>query len=618
MTIEHQYRSGGSYWRSIFSTPWVFSTWIGSCSFWEVRMLRRLSASDLRFKTVVFRPGLNLILADKTESSSATDTRNSAGKSSIIELLHFLLGASADRGSFFTRPPLREIVFRLDLDWPSTTDGLSVQRAGRQPGTIIVDPDVDGSSTPSLFGTATQLNLAEWQHRIERALFALPEQHEGVTGRTLLSFYMRRASANAFAEATRIYPRQSEVDASVNLAYLLGLDWQLAARYRELAAREAARRQLARAAADPVLGRIIGRSAELRGQITIAEDRTNKLEQQIREFRVVPQYEERQRAADELDRQIRASRAQDAIDRRNLQDLETAIEETAEPHVDTYLASVYGELGIHLPSDVRRSFDDVQSFHHSVIRNRRYYLDAELSALRQRLADRAAERRRLDGELASALGILQEGNALGALTTLQTALAGERAALEALRYRLEAAQALETSGREIAALRLEIQGAMQLDLQERRSVVEDAVLLYSHYATQLYGHDRRVHLEFDPQLTCLRIEPGIDQDESHGIGNMATFCFDLTLAVIAHRAGRGPDFLVHDSHIFDGVDERQLARALTLGRDVARTEGIQYIVTMNSDDLIKASSWTDRLDEQVIPPRLTDQYDDGGLFGFRI
>ncbi|MFE0201047.1 DUF2326 domain-containing protein [[Kitasatospora] papulosa] len=49
---------------------------------------------------------------------------------------------------------------------------------------------------------------------------------------------------------------------------------------------------------------------------------------------------------------------------------------------------------------------------------------------------------------------------------------------------------------------------------------------------------------------------------------MAIFGFDLALAVLAHRHGRGPDFLIHDSHLYDGVDERQVARALALAAEV--------------------------------------------------
>ncbi|MEU4117773.1 hypothetical protein AB0F71_25170 [Kitasatospora sp. NPDC028055] len=90
-------------------------------------MLRRLSADDARFKTVVFAPGLNLVLADRTNTSATTDSRNSAGKSSIIELVHFLLGARADARSPFAKRPLKSITFQLDLDWPGITQPLTVR-----------------------------------------------------------------------------------------------------------------------------------------------------------------------------------------------------------------------------------------------------------------------------------------------------------------------------------------------------------------------------------------------------------------------------------------------------------------------------------------------------------
>ncbi len=95
------------------------------------------------------------------------------------------------------------------------------------------------------------------------------------------------------------------------------------------------------------------------------------------------------------------------------------------------------------------------------------------------------------------------------------------------------------------------------------------------------------------------------------------FCFDLTVAVTAYRGHRGPDFLVHDSHLFDGVDERQVGRALELAREVTEEEGMQYVATLNSDDLAKTDAAGFRLEDSVIPPHLTDEYENGGLFGFR-
>jgi uncharacterized protein YydD (DUF2326 family) len=74
---------------------------------------------------------------------------------------------------------------------------------------------------------------------------------------------------------------------------------------------------------------------------------------------------------------------------------------------------------------------------------------------------------------------------------------------------------------------------------------------------------------------------------------------DLTIAVLAHRHGRGPDF-VHDSHLSTALTTgRQLAAALSLAYDVARDEGLQYIATLNTDDLDKAAGSLVVLGEHV-------------------
>ena len=50
-------------------------------------MLRELGSDDPRFRTVRFRPGLNLIVADRTATSTPDQSRNALGKTSVVELL---------------------------------------------------------------------------------------------------------------------------------------------------------------------------------------------------------------------------------------------------------------------------------------------------------------------------------------------------------------------------------------------------------------------------------------------------------------------------------------------------------------------------------------------------
>ncbi|WP_329455537.1 ABC-three component system protein [Streptomyces sp. NBC_01497] len=601
-------------------------------------MLRQLRADDERFKTVTFQSGLNLLVAETTDVSRSTDSRNGSGKSSMIELLHFLLGGRPDNKHLVAREELRRTTFTLSLDWPELRQELRVSRSGGDAKTVTLDPAVARrpgptglsriAEPPSLWEVAEpetlpvtvagpqKVHFTEWQALIEENLFGLTGDHPGVSGRALLSFLIRRVGDHGFNEAVRSFARQPEGQAAPNLAYLLGLDSSLAARYQAIAVKKNARDQLKKAVNDPVWGRVVGKAADLRGEIAVQSSKIEELRRQIAAFRVVPQYEALKEQADKLTRRIQDLSTQDIIDRRNLDHLERSVEEAVDPEV-RYLEQVYDELGVTLPQQALRRFDDVRAFHAAVVRNRRIYLKEEIAETRQRLDARKAERARLDDEQSRILKDLNDGGALEALTTLQKVLAQEEATLGALQHRLEAAQAVEESSREIEASRLELTREVDTDLQERQEQITQATVLFNELAGRLYGSDRPAYLSVEAGRNTLKITPKISSDVSQGINKMSIFCFDLTMAVIAHREGRAPDFLVHDSHIFDGVDDRQLTRALEIAVDVTAAEGMQYVVTINEDDLGKARNLGFNPAPYLIEPLLTDSYEGGGLFGFR-
>jgi uncharacterized protein YydD (DUF2326 family) len=89
------------------------------------------------------------------------------------------------------------------------------------------------------------------------------------------------------------------------------------------------------------------------------------------------------------------------------------------------------------------------------------------------------------------------------------------------------------------------------------------------------------------------------------------------LMLLSLKRGRSPGFLIHDSHLFDGVDKRQVGKALALGKELADKHGFQYIVTMNTDDVPKEVPAGFSVEAHALPVRLTDATEDGGLFGFR-
>src|SRR4030042_2267529 len=94
-------------------------------------MIHRIFSSLPTFKNLEFQPGLNVLLAEKSEGASDRQTRNRAGKSSMIEIVHFLTGANVDKKSLFTAKELDEIIFGMKFDLAGKTVTVDRQNKGR-------------------------------------------------------------------------------------------------------------------------------------------------------------------------------------------------------------------------------------------------------------------------------------------------------------------------------------------------------------------------------------------------------------------------------------------------------------------------------------------------------
>jgi uncharacterized protein YydD (DUF2326 family) len=161
----------------------------------------------------------------------------------------------------------------------------------------------------------------------------------------------------------------------------------------------------------------------------------------------------------------------------------------------------------------------------------------------------------------------------------------------------------------------EAQRTLARDHQERGAIIAEAMSTFEEISSQLYDEPARLEIVYDDYATRFRIEK--DNLMSEGVNSMQVFTFDLTLAVLLARRGNWPGFLVHDSHLFDGVDGRQVGAALRVAESTLADFGGQYIATLNSDDLEKVQRETgDDFSKAVVKPVLNDT-PEGGLFGFR-
>ena len=583
-------------------------------------MIRELKSDLQSFKTLTFGPGLNVILADKSPDATDLQSRNGAGKTSLVELVHFLFGADAKPRSIFRSEALSGWTFSASVDIGERT--CSISRTGKRSNRVQIDGHIGGwpvAGQHELLNSSHQFTNDQWKDALGALWFGLPSDTATdrfrPTFRSLFSFVARRQESGGFQQPMQHSTMQQRWDRQATVCYLIGLDSTLPGRFQELHNQEKLAKDLRKAATSGELGRFFGRAAELRTQLTLADARAGRLRKQLDEFQVVSEYRELEREASEITGQINELNVENIVDQDLIRELRGSLA-TEDAPANQDLTKLYDEVGIVLPDLPRRRIEEVERFHRTVVENRRSHLGSEITSAEQRIVARDRRKDGLDQRRAQIMSLLRSGGALEHYTGLREELGRAEAESEMLKARLETAERFESTRTELNMERARLVKALQDDIHERDDIVRDAILSFEELSRSLY--ERAGSLTIADTPGGPQFEVHISGERSKGITNMQIFCFDLMLTRIRTQRGRWPGFLIHDSHLFDGVDERQVAKALQLGAKRADEDGFQYIVTMNSDS-VPTEGFTGgfELQDHVVPTRLTDATETGGLFGFR-
>ncbi|MFP2930150.1 ABC-three component system protein [Pyxidicoccus sp. 3LG] len=566
--------------------------------------------SDLPgFKSLRLHSGLNVLLADKSPGATDRQTRNGAGKTSLVELLHFLLGAKLATRSIFRIEPLKSAAFGMEFDLRGSR--IVVRRSGADSSRVQLE------RVPTDWRVPEEPTNEAWKALLGAAMFGLPPAESGKAApsfRELIAYFARRQADGGFTAPARSSTQQQLGAQQTAITYLLGLDWSIPQGWQRIREQETSLRELKKASGEGPLSPFIGSAATLRTQLVVSEDRARKLKAEIGSFRVHEQYHELEKEASQLTREINGLADENALDRQRAEELHAAVIAEAPPPPPD-LEQLYKEAGVLLSSAVLRRFEELQQFHDSVVRNRSSYLKSELDALERRVEDRDRKKSELDQRRAEVMAILRSHGALEHFSRLQSELTRAEAETESLRHRYSAAEALESSKSTMALERTRLLTRLQEDYREQEVVLRRAIVAFEEISRSLYEDAGSLTISPTPNGPAFEIQ--IHGAKSKGIQNMQIFCFDMMLMRLCIERGKGPGFLVHDSHLFDGVDERQVAKALQLGAKLADELGFQYLVTMNSDAVPRELPSGFSLDRHLLPTRLTDATADGGLFGIR-
>lgn len=562
--------------------------------------LKKLGSDDPRFKILVFHDGMNLVLAEKTQESSDTDSRNGAGKTSIVRLLRYLLGGNRDSW-------IKSLADYIEEPFWADVEGLY--------GPIRIERKA-GSTSVSV-GTWAY-SSEEWKRQSGKVLFGWDEQHEKPTAQQLFAQLLR----TDFNSPTKTDPHEADLDVGTRVAYLMGLSNETLGKPAKAANFKKDKKALTKAMRHGIFGSMGIGKAECEAQLFKLEGELQKKRAALAEFRVDESYTEHQQTADRLSSEIASLNTENVVLSRRKRDLTDAVQSEAlsEPDAKAALGRLkrlYAEVGVVMADAALKPFEDVVEFHKSVSDNRRYFLKDELDRVSKAIQDNEVKIRELDDERSRILRLLEKSMALEAFSEAQQDCNEVAARIERLRDTLADYERLEDMDSSLKMMEVEAKDAMRLGLKENSASVKLAAQMYADLCSEIYA-DRAGSLLIEVNdAGVMKVTPKIDGDASKGINEVSIFLFDLVCVIVGMKNGAIPGILVHDSQLFDSMDDRQLASCLSIGARLSEQYGFQYIVTLNTDRLDAAEQNGFDRSDYPIPTVLNDKGETGGLFGFR-
>ncbi|MCY4260902.1 MAG: hypothetical protein OXC91_11630, partial [Rhodobacteraceae bacterium] len=257
-----------------------------------------ISANQDSFKKIAFNSsGASFIIAEQKDptQSDKKKTYNGVGKSLLVALIDFCLGAKVDS-------KITKALILCDAlqDWKFT---LKLSIKGKP---YIITRSVDNHKSIEM--NDETLTLKEFHQQMQELCFDIEEGLKFLTFRSLLPFFLRpsKTSYTQYDEPQKFGKSYQKL---LYNAFLLGLDTVLADKKIVLKEQLTARRKSLRGAeTDPIMREFFGHNQNVSEDylllLTDIEEQIKKLEGDLKSYRVAKDYYQRQEEADQLKKLI--------------------------------------------------------------------------------------------------------------------------------------------------------------------------------------------------------------------------------------------------------------------------------------------------------------------------
>lgn len=585
--------------------------------------LSRLYCNDNRFHNIPFNEGLNVVLGRVCKRDEVQKDSHNLGKSTLIEVLDFLLLKNIDKNHFFKKysPLFDEHIFYLEI---ALNDGtfLTIRRSVSEPTRIsfkrseatmiCTENTVWDESNMALAKAITYLN--------ERLGFSvLPDW----SYRKTVSFFLRTQKDYINVFQLGKFQNGKHKDWKPVVFELLGYDSRVLKQKYELDERLDELRTKSSTISDEMSVNADDYD-KVKSALALRMGERDEMQQRVDAFSFYSEEQQMtQNLVDEIERSISKLNTRDYALSYDLERVKASIANL--PTFDLeQLKQIYEEVKIYFPDNLSHGFEDLYEFNVKVTKERNHYLreqaqeiDDELRSVRRRLQE-------LDQQRRDALAALQDRDTFHKFKSYQKKLAqleGDVSRLEIQLHNVDVMATLNDEIEKVQQEQKEISKEITNQIKNQEGDIPTSIKrCFNEIFRTVFGVSALLYVRTNTTgnvdfFTDVAPDENAEATaEAYGNTYKKMLCVAFDLAVLAtYSANSFFRFVYHDG-VFEGLDNRKKELFVQVARDYCQRYNLQYIFSSIEDDVPQNVLSTFVPSEQILT--LSDQDDSGKLFGF--
>ena len=571
--------------------------------------LIKVYSNQASFRTVEFnKTGLSFVVAKQKNpgSSEQGKTYNGVGKSLLVRIIHFCLGADAKNyKTFCEKLPEWEFFVDFEIDKEKYT----AKRATNNPGKITLNNEV--------------ISVNKFNKKMESLCFEIPEDISFLTFRSLIPFFIR-PKKESYVAYNKPGKTKTDYQALLYNAFLLGLDVVLAQKKYTIRKEQERVKNLERNFKnDSLLRDYFTGNKDVTLTLVDLEERIKRLDDDLSNFKVAEDYNDIQLEADKVEKELFSLNNRVIMLQNNIENINKSIKFSPDINKEN-IKAIYRESKIHFPENMTKTLDELEVFYDKLISNRKRRLLEQQNKLKLKQQNKKADVEKLQKDIDKLMQYLGVHQALDLFVSLSNKTSELKAERDSLRKYQELQSEYKTKERQFEKDLIELTEVTEQYLTE---IEPDTVILRDYFRSlaKIFYPDSVAGLTIEcndgENQLQFNIDAKIESDASDGINNVKIFCYDLTILFKGHN--HNIDFVFHDSRVFDGIDERQKTDMFKTVYQKFAQANKQYIATVNQNQLdeIKKHIKDDEF-EKIITQNtvltLTDESDSEKLLGIKV